>query len=405
MTIETTATQNKVPDHVPADLVREFDFKKNMVGIEDSYLEFKKLHNGPSIFYTPCQGGHWVVTRYEDLEFILRNAADFSSANALIPKDARPMHILPLESDPPLHTDYRKILRPFFTAKAVKKLSEEVLACTVELVEELQPKGQCEFMTEFAQKLPIGIFMRLVNLPDSDVPRLLEYAAGFFHGETPEEQMAGTEKMIGYVMEKLQERQTNLGDDLLSAVLTGTVEDGRPLTQMEIIGMATVLLLGGLDTVAATLGWIAKFLAENPEHRRQIVENPELAPCALEEMLRRFHIGSQAREVKHDLVYKGITMKKGDMVLLPLILAGIDEQHFHDPFTVDFERSNTRHLAFGSGPHACIGSMLARVELRTFLTEWLKLIPEFSVKPGAEFEYKCGITHVLSELPLLWDVA
>lgn len=396
---------SNIPSHVPADLVQEFDFKKELVGITDSYRELAKLHQGPDIFYTPSQGGHWVVTRFEDMEHIFKNAADFSSKNALIPKGARPMNILPLESDAPLHTDYRAILYPFFTVEVVRAMEAGIYEMAAELVEEIAPKGRCEFMSDFALKMPIKLFMRLVNLPDSDVPYLLKLADGFFHGLTPELQFASTAELIGYVAKKMEERGQNLGDDLLSALLKGKVDGGRSLDQGELLGMATVLVLGGLDTVASMMGWIALFLAQNTAQRQQLAAAPETITRALEELLRRHHIGCLAREVRHDMVYKGVAMKAGEMVLLPTVVAGLDETQFDDPFVVDFARKDSKHLVFGRGSHSCIGAFLGRIELRAFVTEWLKRIPDFEVVPGSSSKYIMGITHALDSLHLQWKTA
>lgn len=403
----TTANPTKVgatiPAHVPHKLVREFDFKQAMTGVADSYRELDKLHDGPDIFYTPFQGGHWVVTRFDDMEYIFKTAAEFSSHNALIPKDARPMKIIPLEANGSIHLDYRAVLLPFFTPQAVIQLEQQVTDLTVSLIEGFRAKGKCEFMAEFALKLPIGIFMRLVNLPESDVPALLKYADEFFHGETPAIQEGGLAQMVGYVAQKIEQRKGNLGDDLLSHIMQGKVEDGRPMNPDEVLSMASLILLGGLDTVASMLGWIAKFLAQNHDHRRQLVEHPALINKALEEILRRHHIGSLAREVKHDMIYKGITLKAGDMVLLPTVVAGLDEKHYADPFTVDFARADTKHLVFGRGPHACLGALLGRTELRTFVAQWLQRIPDFSITPGTEpTAYITGVTHALITLHLEW---
>ena len=391
-----------IPAHVPRELVREFDYRKEMVGLEDSYLEFSKLHQNPDIFYTPCQGGHWVATRYVDQEYIFKTAAEFSSDSALIPKGARPLRLLPLESDPPLHSDYRAIMQPFFLPDRIAKLEKKVSELTTSLIDNVYAKGECEFVSDFAMRLPIGIFMRLVDLPYSDTDQLIPMADGFFHGATPEIQHSSTAQMVGYVAQKLEERKANPGDDLLSALLLGKVEGGRDMTQPEILGNAIVLLLGGLDTVASTLGLIAMFLAKNEKHRHELIAHPEITNIALEEIMRRHQIGSLARSVKRDMVYKGVTLKEGDMILLPTVAAGIDETRFPDAFKVDFARADKKHLAFGFGPHACIGSWLARTELRCFVNEWLKRIPDFSIKPGFMPRYTCGVTHALYSLPLEW---
>jgi cytochrome P450 len=199
------------------------------------------------------------------------------------------------------------------------------------------------------------------------------------------------------------QRKAKPGNDAISAIANGTV-DGRPLTDTEIFAMCSVVLFGGLDTVAAMLGLIAKFLAEHPGHRKQLIDEPGLIPAAVEELLRRHHLVNIARVAARDFVYKGIEFKQGDAVLTPTPLAGLDDRVYADPLAVDFHRKGPPNLVFGRGVHQCIGSYLARTELKVFIEEWLKRIPDFHIKPGGKVEMRGGRVHTVAHLPLAWEV-
>lgn len=169
--------------------------------------------------------------------------------------------------------------------------------------------------------------------------------------------------------------------------------------------MILLLLLGGLDTVASTLGFYAQFLATHPEHRRKLVEDPDLIPNANEELLRRYAIAILAREVTQDLEMGGVKIRKGDMVLAPTPMDGLDEHKFADPLTVDFDRVKPgANSTFGGGVHRCVGSMLARTELRVFLEEWLKRIPDFAIKPGTNPQVSARSVATITSLELVWEV-
>jgi cytochrome P450 len=166
-----------------------------------------------------------------------------------------------------------------------------------------------------------------------------------------------------------------------------------------------VALFGGLDTVAATLGFVAHFLATHPEHRRQLIENPALIPNATQELLRRFAVANLARTVAKDIEYNGVVMKEGDPVLVPSVLGNLDERRFSDPLSVDFHRDRvTNHVTFGAGAHRCVGNLIARTELNVFLEEWLRRIPDFGITPGRQPVSRCGSVMAIVELPLSWPV-
>ncbi|MFA5524986.1 MAG: cytochrome P450 [Tissierellales bacterium] len=390
-----------VPPHVPPHLVRNFDYFHPGEGI-DIYQGFKEVQDAePSIFYSPLHGGHWVVTRYNEMSEIFENAADFSNRHQTVPKN--PLVLPLLEYDGDIHRDFRRLLLPFFTPKSIRHLETVSRDLTISLIDNFYDKGECDFVAEFTLKMPIMILMSLLGLPPEDTPYLLPISEDIVRSGDPQVQEAAFARVFEYIATQvIPKRRANPGDDIFSALIAGTVEDGRPLTDEEIMGVGGVLIAAGLDTVAGMLGFIAIFLAENPDHRKQLVDDPSLINKALEEMLRRHHLANVARMVTRDLDFHGVQMKAGDCVLLATSLAGIDDQRYENPMEVDFDRVDNQKIVFGRGPHQCIGSFLARTELRVFLQEWLKRIPDFSIKPGETPVIVAGKANSVRYLPLVW---
>lgn len=397
------AALSAIPDHVPAALVRDFDFLQPVVE-GDLYDWWARLHDGPEIFFTPRHGGHWVTTRAEDIGHVLENYEVFSSQQMTVPKGTHQFPSPPIMYDPPLHTDFRKLLAPFFTPKSIGDLEVKARDLSVQLIDKVAAKGECEFVSELSLAMPIGIFLGLVDLPDSDRLELLAYAEKMVRGKTHEEQAEGFMQSYQYLGAVFAQRRENPGKDILSYALGGTVEGGRPLTEMELLGMGALLLAGGLDTVAGMMGFIMLHLARNPAHQDLLASNPDLMPQAIEELMRRHQIANIARLVVKDTELKGVAMKAGDMVLTPTSMAGLDDRRYPDPMTVDFARADKRSLVFGKGPHQCIGAFLARTELKVFFAEWLKRVPRFSLAPGKQPVAVPGRANAVSYLPLVWEV-
>lgn len=395
-----------IPDHVRPTLVRDFDFVTDLHAGGDLHLNAKKLHHGgPDIFYTPRQGGHWVVTRYADAEHIVKNFSDFTNDSMSIPKVENPYRLIPTESNPPLHSDYRSVIFPYFTPKKIGDLERRAREISAGLLDEMVPQGECEFVSEFALRMPIGIFMSMVDLPDSDRDLLIPYVNDYVGGATMEEKAAGFAALENYMKERVEQRRHNLGDDMLSAIIQAKIDGGRPVTDSEVIGFAVLLMIGGLETVAGAMGMIATYLARNPDVRQQLRDSPDDIKEAMEELLRRYAPVMFARTVAHDLEYAGITMKQGDLVLILAAAINLDDRRYDDPLAIDFDRPNKRHFSFGAGIHTCIGSFLARTEMRVFITEWLKRIPDFRIKPGTEPKIATGFSHSTMQLFLEWDPA
>lgn len=393
-----------IPAHVPRELVVDFDIFDPPGGSEDPHRAWLSLRKGPDIQWTPRNGGHWILTRAEDIEFFWSNPDPFSNKTIEIPRGSKPMLLLPQESDPPEHAAYRSIINVFFNPRAIHPLEKEVRELAKTLIDGVYFMGECDFVRDFAQQLPITIFMRLVALPMSDREMMLGWADDAVRGKTAEARALAYASIEGYLTQKVAERRAKSDDDLMSRVIHSKVS-GRPLTDAEMLSFCTILFFGGLDTVVSSLGFIAHFLATSDKHRRQLVEKPELIPSILNELLRRFPVTTNSRILARDYVYKGILFKEEDQVSLGAPLHGLDEAKWENPLEIDFNRKKTNELGtFGFGPHRCPGSFLARTEIRVFLQEWLARIPEFAIKPGERPVFKAGRNNTVNYLPLAWPV-
>lgn len=396
-------TTPPIPSHVPPHLVRDYDYT-DMQGETDAFRHLEKLHAGPDLFYTPRLGGHWVVTRYADMEAILANDADFSSDHSSLPRNPFPLPLL--ESDAPIHAEYRNLLAPYFTPKSIGNLEHKAREATVRLINGFYARGECEFVRDFGQLMPMIILMNLLGLPEEDAKYLQPISEKIVRSGRPESVAAGFEELAAYIATQVvPARRANSGSDIFSALVTGKIQGGRLLTDQEIIALGCLLIGAGLDTVASTMGFVALHLARNPAQRQRLIDEPETVTRAIEEIIRRHTIANLARVATRDLELHGVTLKKGDVILVPVAVAGTDDRRYADPLVVDFDRADKKHIGFGKGPHQCIGAYLARTELRVFVTEWLKRIPQFDVKAGETPVSVAGKAHALRYLPLTWKVA
>ena len=353
--------------------------------------------------------GSPVISRYEDVLWALRHPEVFSSEIAmhLALGTERPM--IPLQIDPPRQTKFRKILDPHFSVKKVLTLEPAIRQHANALIDEFVEAGECEFNRAFAIPYPCIIFLRLMGLPVEHLDRFLTWKDGIIRPPTPAGDVkaatahrAATSKQIySYFEAAIDERVADPRDDLLTDFLRSEI-DGEPLTREEILDVCFLFLLGGLDTVTASLGCNLVYLAQNPEQRRRLVETPELIPGAVEELLRwETAVMIVPRLVKQNVRISDVDLEAGKVAFLLLGAADVDDEEFPDAARVDFARERNRHLAFGGGPHRCLGSHLARLELRVALEELHRRIPDYAIKPGETPRISTGIREV-QYLPLVW---
>lgn len=394
----TVMTQS-LPDNVRPEWVVDFDCFNPKGVEEDVQLAWARLHDGPDIVWTPHNGGHWIATRAEIIEELQLDHAHFSMKHLALPKSDLDAGLLPLSSDPPQHDAYRKLIMPAFGPKPMRAMGQVAHETAVTLIRDIAPRGRCEFVGEFAQILPVNVFLTMADLPESDRERLMGPADAVVRSSDPVEKAAAYGAITAYISEYVDARSANPGEDVLSHVASADV------SREESVALALLLLLGGLDTVASQLGFIARFLADNPSHRQQLIDDPRLIPFATEELLRRFSIVNTARVLTMDYEYRGIPFRQGDMIQLPKSLNSLDPRRHDNPTVVDFQRkpSSIKQASFGAGPHTCPGNVLARREIMIFLEEWLKAIPDFEVDPGKPFVAVSGMVNTVHELHLKWD--
>ena len=252
-----------------------------------------------------------------------------------------------------------------------------------------------------ALHVPVGIIMKLLDLPFEDRARLFPLVDTLMHGKDMIERGQSVVGIMAYVDEWIVKRKQNPGNDFISHYLKSTI-DGRPIMDHEVSAAVTVVIIGGLDSVSHSMCGMMRFLAEHPGHQQQIVDHPEIIPDALEELLRRHSVTSTTRILTKDVELGGVSMKKGERVILELCLHGLDEKQWPDPLQVDFSRKPKGIMNFGSGIHKCVGGNLARAELRALLEEWFRRIPRFTIKPGARVKTMTGQSQGMSYLPLVW---
>lgn len=350
-----------------------------------------------------------VISRHEDAQFALRNSELFSSdMDAISIGNVRPL--IPLQINPPDHVKYRRLLDPLFAPKQVALLERDVRDLTNQLIDDFVATRECEFNSAVAIPLPCTVFLRLLGLPYEDLDLFLEFKDNIIRapGTTDEEmdvvRRATGQRIYEYFDKVLDEREIERRDDLLSRFLDAKVDD-HELTRHDILDICYLFLLAGLDTVTASLGCMVSYLAQHPEQRRQLVDDPSLVPGAVEELLRwETPVPGVPRVLLSDLEVAGEQLQAGDKITVLLGSANIDDSEFPDPDVVDFARPANRHLAFGGGIHRCLGSHLARLELRVALEELHRRIPDYSIKPGETPKYTMGIRAV-EYLPLVFGPA
>jgi cytochrome P450 len=338
-------------------------------------------------------GGHWVVSGYAEVQQVLRDTATYSSwPNNIVPRGTG--KLLPLEIDPPDHAAYRTSLQRLFSPARMKALEAEIRGLVTELIDGFAGRGEAEFVSEFAHPLPTRVFLALMGWPLADAPLFHEATDTILlgvPGGTEEESNAAREqaagRMYGYFAEVLTDRRSRPAPapddpdaDVTAAIIATPIEIGgqsRALSDEELCNMFFLLAIAGLHTTQGSLAWSVSELAAHPEQRARLIADPSLVAGAVEEVLRVEAAVAPGRRVLRDTVLAGQDLAAGDTVLLVLAGANSDPREFDDPGAVRIDRTPNRHLSFGSGPHRCLGSHLARVELRIALEELHRRIPDY----------------------------
>lgn len=339
-----------------------------------------------------------------------RDAARFSSGygGGVALGNVRPL--IPLSIDPPDHSKYRKVLDPLFAPKRMDAIEDDIAGRVNHFIDAFVDRGSCHFTDELAVPFPSAVFLGLMGLPWEELPTFLRMKDGIIRPSsesgTPEDnaqvQRDTAQDIYRYFDAILDERAKSPQDDILSHFLAAEV-DGEKLTREEILDICFLFLIAGLDTVTDSLTCFFAFLGAHPEHRRALAADPGLIPGAVEELLRwESPVPTVFRMAAVDTELGGCPVRQGEPVLIGIGAANVDPAAFADGFDVRFDREVNPHIAFGGGIHRCLGSHLARRELRVTLREWHRRIPEYELKAGIELEYAVNLRTV-ENLELVWN--
>lgn len=398
----TTKTED-----VAADLVVDFDvYDPTIAGeVHDILAGFQGRH---PICWNPRYGGHWMVTDYQHTYDILRNPKVFSSTLNAIPT-MEGFQSIPLEVDPPDHTAYRHILNALFSPGRMEALSDKIRATAISLLETLAPKGECEFMSAFAQPLPTTLFLSMMGWPESDEPQISKWTEQILVGSpggTEEEstlvRTTASGEVFGYFTKVINERRKDRRDDITQAIVESRFKGERPLSDDELLRMFWLLMLGGLHTVRGVLGFSVIDLSQDPRQRQLLIDDPSRIPAAVEEMLRLGSPVAPGRVVTEDIEVGGVTMKTGDRVVVFLSSANRDPHEFDSPNSIDVERKPNRHMTFSNGPHRCLGSHLGRLELVIAFEEIHRRIPDYHLIEGQPPVLHHSQVRGIVELPIAY---
>jgi cytochrome P450 len=395
-----------------------FDHRTDAAMRADQFPEWDRLRGACPTFVNTVTAPRpvWYVTRYEDVReafgrpetFSSRSVESFESAEMAAAKQPW----IPVEIDPPLHSVYRAVVADYFTPRSVAALEPRVRALAGELVDTLRERDGCEFIADFGKLFSTTIFMEIMGLPVEDAPQLLGWIATLMHTRPEDDpdymiRRGVRAEVFNYLGALFARRREEPREDMVThmAQVEITDPDGvtRRLTDQELMSFGFQLYMAGLDTVAGALGYTFRYLAEHPDVRRSLSDGSASGRDVAEELLRTHSIVNTGRVVTEDTAFAGCPMKAGDRVVLATAAANRDPAEFGEAAEVVIGRRPNRHIAFGAGPHRCLGSHLARLELGVALEEWHRRIPEYRIPAGAELVDRVGSVSGLTALPLEWD--
>jgi cytochrome P450 len=412
----TTRPSAARPPHVPQSLVYDFDLFHDAALRADPHARILELvQTAPPIFWTPREGGHWVFAGHEavfegsrDWESFTSESIPYAQLQAMLaqlPPGAPHVPVpVPINVDPPMHGKYRLPLNGVFSPKAMNQLKDRIRALAQELIGRIAPKGRTEFMSEVAEPLPVQVFLEMLGLPlerQAEYRELvLEMLAAI---SDPNESRRVMQKIAATMRPTFEDRRAAPQDDIIS-LLWRTEIDGRPVTLEDMENYGVLLFIAGLDTVMNGIGLGVRHLAVDLELQDRLRADPSRIADAAEELLRRYTFTVPTRKVAKDLTFLGVEMKAGDRVDLLLPAADLDPRRFQDPDRYDLGREDAVHIAFGAGPHRCLGSHLARIELQILYEELLAGLPRFRLDPDRPSAFHGG--HVIGpdHLHLVWKV-
>jgi cytochrome P450 len=364
--------------------------------------QFKVLRNQAPVFRhvgPPGEEDYWCITKHEDLRVISKSPQLFSSEQmGAIMRDPDPaslpmLRLIMLNMDPPKHRQYRAIVNKAFTPRMIHSLEPAVDRMVTEIIDAVIEKGECDFVDELAAPLPMRVICEMMGVPEEDRRRIYELGNKMVGFDDPElqggevdrqkqnqqDQQAASAEMFMYAAKLAAQARAHPGDDLATALLHAEV-DGQKLTEMEFNSFFLLLAIAGNETTrtVTTNGMID--LIRHPAERQKVIDDPSLVNSAVEEILRHEPaVHAFRRTAMADTEIRGVPIAEGDKVILWYPAVNRDEDIFENPDVFDVTRHPNEHLSFGVGEHFCLGSNLARMELRKIFAALLDRIPDMEL--------------------------
>jgi cytochrome P450 len=389
-------------DRTPvSDWATDFDFLDPR-WVEDPHPIWRNLRETCPVAHTDRFNGVYLPLRYEDISAVAYDTEHFSSRRVTIRETNQVLPPSPpVTSDPPAHRDDRRILLPPFTPQAVAKLEPRTRGICRELLQRLADRRECDAALDYAQEIPTRLTAHMLGISEHEGERFRNWVRDFLEVgiEQPELARHIVVEMNAFFAEEIAKRRDTRSEDLIGYLLDAKF-NGQPLSEEHINGTLRLLLLAGIDGTWSTIGVSLWHLAMHEDDRKRLSAEPELIPTAVEEFLRAYSPTTLGREIVKDTEIGGCPLKKGQMVMLALGSANRDPAMFPDADQVIIDRAENRHAAFGLGIHRCIGSNLARMEIRIALEEWLGKFPDFTLIPGAVVKWSAGPVRGPRQIPV-----
>jgi cytochrome P450 len=373
----------------------------------DPYPIQDDLRERCPIAHTDRFGGAWLPTRYEDVAAIAYDTERFSSRSIILSNFRPPRELAPIggsppiSSDPPFHHDARKLLLPAFTKAEIATQEPATRAFCHSLIDTFEGQDVVDAAGDYAQHIPMRVIADMLGFPPEDGPRFRVFVEDLLEGINlpPDERIQRVSRLFDYLLGQVHDHIDNPREDLTTYLLNVELY-GHKLAPDHVVGTMALLLIAGIDTTWSAIGASLWHLAGNPADRSRLVAEPGLLPTAIEEFLRAYAPVTMARLVKDDMRWHGVDMKADDWILLSFPAANRDPAQFDRAGEVVIDREVNRHAAFGLGIHRCVGSHLARMELRVALEAWLARIPEFTLADPAAVTWAAGQIRGPRALPL-----
>jgi cytochrome P450 len=414
MNAHSPRTLADIPSHIePGDVV-DYDIygDSRFRATGDLHEGLFKLaeEEGRGIHWTPHNGGHWFINDHELLFQAARDPELFSN-NTEVAGDGPMVMIPPMEGggephfgpqsmNPPRHGVYRMPLMKVFAPNEIKRMEAGIRALATDLITTLAPVGRGEFLKAVAEPLPVTVFMKMMGMPVSRLAEFRGWMGNMMSIDNGKRAFAfsSVNRAMG---ELIEARRAKREDDLISRLLDSDIA-GHPPTMEDMQSYCLLLFTAGLDTLVNAFTFGMYHLACHPELQERIRADRALIPALIEEVLRRYAVVMLPRVVGRDAEFGGVRLKKGERALLMLPAGNLDPKFFPTPMAFDIDRENKAHMTFGSGPHRCVGSHLARLEMRVFYEEWFARMPTVHIDPAERPTYRPGLNLTICKLPLIW---